>query len=316
MESQKHKTRPLRHRRKFALAAAGLVVVTSLLMSGLHAAFSSFPGWNELFVAAGLRESASDAVAERTPGFLFVDVGQGDCTLVLGEQVSVMVDAGPSDAVHRVKEVLTSHAIERLDALILTHAHEDHIGGAAALLEACPVSAVYLPEGDPDGETDRESYDALLETARAQEIGLVRLGESTELCMEELTLSVYLSPLKLSDENETGLVVRAALPNLSALITGDAGTDTEFALMERGDRLDSDILKVGHHGSKTSTSLAFLRRVAPKVAVISVGDNTYGHPSEVVTSRLKNADIAYYRTDVSGNIFIDDLNSMLLSDAA
>lgn len=316
MGSQKQKKRPLRRRQKLTLAATGLVVVISLLITGLHAVFPSFPGWDELFVVAGLRENPSETSAERTPGFLFVDVGQGDCTLVLGERVSVMIDAGPSRGVHRVTEALDSYGIERLDALILTHAHEDHIGGAAALLKAWPVDAVYLPEGDPQGNTDRESYDGLLGAVQEQEIELVRLSESTELQMEELTLSIYLSPLESSDENENGLMVRAALPDLSALITGDAGTDTEFALMKRGDWLESDILKVGHHGSKTSTSLAFLRRVAPKAAVISVGENTYGHPSEVVTSRLSTVGIPYYRTDISGNIFFDNLDAMLSSDAA
>ena len=198
--------------------------------------------------------------------------------------------------------------------MILTHPHEDHIGGAAGVMEDFPVGAVYLPEGDPVEEADANSLNALLQIALEQSVDVVRLTQSSELAFGDLTLSIYLSPVSSSDENENGLVVRAALPALSALITGDAGTDTEYALMERGDRLDSDILKVGHHGSKTSTSPAFLRRVAPKAAVISVGKNSYGHPSETVTSRLTAAEIPYYRTDVNGSLFFDE--NTLLSSAA
>ena len=203
-----------------------------------------------------------------------------------------------------------------MDALILTHPHEDHIGGAADIIESYPVETVYLPDGVPQGETDGDSLDALLQAAQERQVDVVRLTESAELIFGELTLSIYRSPLVSSDENETGLLVRAALPELSVLITGDAGTDTEYALMERGDRLDCDILKVGHHGSKTSTSPAFLRRVAPKAAVISVGHNSYGHPSETVTARLVAAEIPYYRTDINGTLFFDEHTSFASSAAS
>lgn len=308
-------SRPV-NRRKLALIVTGLVAVFSLLLSGLHTLFPALPGWDEFFVAAGLRESAPSAMESgRHAGFLFVDVGQGDCMVALGERVAVMIDAGPTDSVHRVRKALSDYGVERLNALILTHPHEDHIGGAAALLEQYPVDAVYLSAGNPDGETDRECFDALLDTARSKGIEPVRLSDSIELSMEEMTLSVYASPLQTGDENDNGLVVRAALPQLSALITGDAGTDAEFAFMQRGDRLDSDILKIGHHGSKTSTSPAFLRRVNPKAAVISVGRNSYGHPSPTVTSRLSEAGIAYYRTDINGVLFFDSMESLLPSAA-
>ncbi len=299
-------------RRRVFLLLVGLCAAFSLILTGLHARFPSIPGWDEWFVAAGLREGAQPA--GYTPGFLFVDVGQGDCTLALGSDSAVLIDAGPGDALHRVIEALDAQGVERLDAMILTHPHEDHIGGAAGVMEYFPVGAVYLPEGDPLEEADSSSLNALLQTAIDQSVGVVRLAQSMELAFGDLALSVYLPPESSGDENENGLVVRAALPALSALITGDAGTDTEFALMERGDRLDSDILKVGHHGSKYSTSPAFLRRVAPKAAVISVGRNSYGHPSETVTSRLTAEGIPYYRTDVNGSLFFDE--NTLLSSAA
>ena len=296
------KKRPFGRRQRLIGLAVGGVIVFSLALTTLHAWFPAVPGWDALFAAARLRE-ASCAEEIRTPGFLFVDVGQGDCTVALGEKRAVMIDAGPGSAAHRVKEALGSRGVGELDALVVTHPHADHIGGAAAILQSYRVGKIFLPEGSPQSEDDLASLEALLAAAQEQSAEVVVLTQSAELFFDDLTLSVSVSPLRVSDENDTGLVVRAALPDCSALLTGDAGADTEYALMERGDLLQSDILKVGHHGSQTSTSAAFLRRVSPQLAVISVGNNSYGHPNEKVTSRLSAAQIPYYRTDVSGNLF-------------
>ena len=249
---------------------------------------------------------STPAASTNSDGYLrvhFIDVGQGDSILIQAGDRAMLVDAGTNESGSIVTGYLRSLNITKLDYLIGTHPHEDHIGGAAAILQSYRVGKIFLPEGSPQSEDDRAGLESLLAAAQEQNAEIVVLTQSSELFFDDLTLSVYVSPLRVSDENETGLVVRAALPDCSALLTGDAGADTEYALMERGDLLQSDILKVGHHGSNTSTSAAFLRRVSPQLAVISVGNNSYGHPDEKVTSRLSGAQIPYYRTDVSGNLF-------------
>ena len=233
-----------------------------------------------------------------------LDVGQGACTLLIDETAAFMTDCGGSartNAGDTAADYLLSRGRRTLDALILTHLHEDHTNGVAALMSRIRVRLLVLP-------ADYDDEDSMLaEITAAAEAG----GTEILFLEEEMTLSAgdirltLLLPRAGNDENERGIVVRADLAGLQALIMGDAGQSAEFGLMERGLIDDVDVLVVGHHGSSGASGLLFLRASAPETAVISVGaGNPYGHPAAETLEKLSETGAEILRTDREGNVTI------------
>ena len=260
-------------------------------------------------VAVLLLPLAERIASRGTVEVVFLDVGQGDAILVRtpGARWALM-DAGPpsgfrSSADPPVLAELRRRGVRRLEALLLSHPHLDHIGGAAALFDDLPVGVVVDP-GLPRGTG---AFVDVLQAAQARGSGwrAAREGDRYSLDGAELTV---LSSLEREREttggdvvNENSLVVLLTFGAFSALLTGDAPVAIEEAAVRRSGPVD--VLKVGHHGSRTSTSAAFLEAARPALAVISVGrGNRYGHPHEPVLSRMTAAGIALYRTDQSGSI--------------
>ena len=227
-----------------------------------------------------------------------LDVGQGQCILLQSEGKTFMVDCGgdsDTQAADIAAKALLSQGVYQLDGLILTHYDSDHAAGAAYLLSRIPADMLYLPNcADADG-----TVSALQSAHSGQQLVVDR---DTCITFGGTTITLFPSRSDLSD-NESGLCVLFQTENCDILITGDRSAAGERELMRHIELPELEVLIVGHHGSKYSTSLALLEQTSPEVAIISVGqDNPFGHPTEETIQRLQEAGCEIYRTDLHGKV--------------
>jgi competence protein ComEC len=246
----------------------------------------------------------------RTAELLVIDVGQGDAIAVRSPAGRwVLVDAGPParDAVadagaHPVVRALRARGVRRLEALVLTHPDLDHIGGAAAILSALDVRAVY----DPARPAPKDDFVAVLDAAAERGVPWMAARAGGRIDLDGVVLEILHPADSLPrdvETNATSVVLRLSFGAFDALLTGDAYTDVERALADGLGPIE--VLKVGHHGSDTSTDSLLLARIRPEVALISVGrSNRYGHPSQRVVSRLERSGAQVRRTDLEGTIAV------------
>lgn len=233
----------------------------------------------------------------------FIDVGQGDAEFLRTESGCILIDAGTTDSRHDLVAYLEKYT-EKIDYMILTHPHEDHIGGASEVIESLEVVNLIMP----DAVSSSAAFSRLLDSVEKKGVDAHIAAPGDTYSVGDLQIEI-LSPLEESYENtnDYSAVVHARFGGVTFLFTGDAEAAVEKALLEEypSSKLRSDVLKVGHHGSKTSSTEAFLNAVHPEIAVIEVGaDNSYGHPSQKVLDRLDALESRVYRTDISGNIVL------------
>lgn len=229
----------------------------------------------------------------------YIDVGQADCALVACDGHYMLIDGGNAADSDLVYSYLKSHDVEEIDYLVATHAHEDHIGG----LSAAPYAATIGTALSPVTEHSTKVFQNLVKSLAQQdkELTVPAVGDTFTLGSAQVEV---LGPTKdYDDPNDTSIILSVTYGETDFLFTGDMESGAEADLIESGADLSADVLKVGHHGSDTSSSYRFLREVMPTYAVISVGEgNSYGHPSETVLSRLSDAGAEVYRTDLQGTV--------------
>lgn len=230
----------------------------------------------------------------------FIDVGQADSALVCCDGRNMLIDGGNVADSDIIYSVLKKENIEKLDIVVGTHAHEDHIGGLSAAYRASEVALTLCPVKDYSSD----AFGAFAKSASA--FG----GITVPSVNDEYTLGsakIKILGVNCGDEtNDTSIVLKITYGKTTFLFTGDAERETENAIIDSGADLSSTVLKVGHHGSESSSSYLFLRNIMPEYAVISVGkDNSYGHPSDAVLSRLRDAGVTVYRTDLMGDILCE-----------
>lgn len=231
-----------------------------------------------------------------------LDVGQGQCILLCSGGRTALIDCGGNDgnAGDIAANYLQTLGITRLDLLVLTHCHSDHANGVPELFARMDVSALVLPDL---AEDESEYRPEILSLAQAQGTELTLLNDNRALSLGEATLTLY-APLGDGGANEEGLFALATCGEFDLLVTGDANAFVESLLVKYGDLPDIEVLAAGHHGSKNSTSAELLDAVTPETCLISVGYNTYGHPTSETLDRLAERDIDIYRTDQMGNLTI------------
>lgn len=229
----------------------------------------------------------------------YVDVGQADCALLGSRGEYMLIDGGNVDDGSLVVTFLQNQGVETLKAVVCTHAHEDHVGGLAAVLAVFPTEAVYAPTRTYASRC----FDDFMYYVDQQrlEVTIPQPGDSFRLGDADITI---LGPVKSYPEtNDTSIVLRADCGEVGFLFTGDMETDAEEDLIRSGAELSAQVLKVGHHGSSTSTGASFLAAVDPEYGIISCGKgNTYGHPHRETLAAFGYRDTMLLRTDELGTI--------------
>lgn len=230
----------------------------------------------------------------------FIDVGQADAILVEQGESAFLIDAGNNGDADLVLDYLEKQNIDKLEYVVGTHPHEDHIGGLDSVIQNFEVETVLMPAVDYDTDTYNDVISSLED--KELQITFPEVGQIYTLGKTELTI---LSPSKdqYSELNLYSIAIRLVYGNSSFLFLGDCESLNEKEMLKTGLTLDSDVIKLGHHGSDSSSSQEFLEAVTPEYAVISVGrNNEYKHPSPDVIERLEDLGTEVLRTDELGTI--------------
>lgn len=229
----------------------------------------------------------------------YIDVGQADSILLECDGEYMLIDGGNVEDGNDVVEYLLDVGVQELEAVVATHAHEDHVGGLSDVLRTFPTDAVYAPTRTYSSAC----FDKFVYYTDQQDLTIQIPQPGDVIDLGDATVTV-LGPVKsYADTNNTSIVLLAQFVENRFIFTGDMETRAETDMLDFGADVKADVLKVGHHGSDTSTGYRFLREVAPTYAVISVGEgNTYQHPHEAPMSRLEDAEVTVYRTDELGTI--------------
>lgn len=253
--------------------------------------------------AAGTgEESNTEVLPDGILKVHFVDVGQADSILIQSPAgKSLLIDAGNNDDDAAVIKYIKDQAITKLDIVIGTHPHEDHIGGSDAVIKAFDVGQVVMPRATHTSETYKDVLTAISD--KGLKITEAKAGLNLDLGAD-INVQVLAPNHSSYDElNNYSVVVKLTFGKTSFLFAGDAENLSEKEMIAAGYDLESDLLKVGHHGSDTSSSVSFLNKVKPSFAVISVGENnSYGHPAQTALDNLKAVGAKIYRTDQAGTI--------------
>lgn len=274
-----------------------LVVLLFLLVGGLFGIDTS-----GLLGNTGVRESqrkeALDGTGDSRLQVHYMDVGQGDATLIVCDGHAMLIDAGNNNQGTAVQSYLQSQNVETLDYVIGTHPDADHVGGLDVVITKLDCETILLTEEEKDTNTYRDVLDAI------QYKGYKRtnpvIGDTYRLGSAEFTVA---GPKHIgSDSNDNSIAIILQHGENTFYFEGDAGEKEEEDILDSGIEISADVYKIGHHGSKTSTSDGMLEAVSPAYAVISVGDNSYGHPNAEVLNKLRAAGIQVFRTDEQGTI--------------
>ena len=238
--------------------------------------------------------------AERSFAVHFIDVGQADAALVLCDGEAMLIDGGNREDSSLIYAYLKNLSIDHLEYIVCTHPHEDHLGGLPGALNAATVSHALCPVASYDSDLFF-SFTSYLER-QGVSITVPAPGDSFSLGSAAVEV---LGPVTVNgdDLNNSSIVLRVTYGETSFLFTGDCERDGEQALLDAGTDVACTVLKVGHHGAAASTCYPFLLAASPQYAVISVGaGNMYGHPDADTLSRLRDADVQVYRTDIHGDV--------------
>ncbi|KGO13937.1 ComEC/Rec2 family competence protein [Clostridium botulinum] len=233
----------------------------------------------------------------------YIDVGQGDSILVQTKDKNILIDAGTRKSSDNLINYLKKQHIKKLDYVIATHPHEDHIGGMPKVIDEFEISNFYAPKKTANTKIFK---DMILQLKKKNlKINVAKKGISLDLSNDS-SLD-FLAPVKDNYENtnDSSAVVKLTHGNTKFLFTGDAEKTSEKDILNSNEDLSSNVLKVGHHGSHSSSSKEFLDKINPKIAIISCGkNNDYGHPHKETMKELKKRNIEVYRTDIDGTILL------------
>ena len=283
-----------------------LIVLVILLLSYAYTTFINTENKNQ---EGPIKERKTEDVIfadENTLNVYFIDVGQADSILLENKGHYMLIDAGNNEDGPKLVNYFNEQDIKEFDYVVGTHAHEDHIGGMDDIIKNFKIDNFYMPDVITTTKTFEDVLDALEETNVIFQTPKV----NQTFNLQDTTITTLSVTADEKNLNDTSIVLKVKHGTNTFLFMGDASTKIEKNLLNKD--IKSDVLKVGHHGSRYSTSLEFLKKVSPEYAVISVGENnTYKHPHEEILKRLEEQNIQIYRTDKQGTILAKSNGSII-----
>lgn len=259
--------------------------------------------------SSGISDKSSDN--PRILKIHYIDVGQGDSILVQLNEKNLLIDAGTNESTNKLLSYLKKENIKKLDYVVATHPHEDHIGGMAEVIKSFEIGEFYAPKITSNTRTFQDMIASLknknMKINTAKEGVTINFGTNTEC--------IFLAPNseKYESINNYSSVIKLTYGSTKFIFTGDAEKLNEKEILDKNLDISCDVLKIGHHGSNSSSSAAFIDKASPKTAVISCGkNNDYGHPHKATLNTLNKKNIKIYRTDVDGTILIQSDGSNIV----
>lgn len=278
------------------------ILIILMIFSILTEHIQRIPNWNQIFEKVGLGEE--QVPFNNAPlKVIFPDVGQGECAIIVADDEAMMIDAGNPENGEKLIKLLRKYSIKKLDYIVATHPHIDHYGGFYNIIGEIPISNLIIPNTSCVHMDFWSQYNRFLKLAEGIPITYEKAGKSFSLGKGKFTI---LGPLKEHPEaNNMSLIIKFDYGDCSFLFTGDAEKEEELSVLNSGVDLKSQVLKVSHHGSHTSSAEAFVKAVDPDIAVIQCGKgNAYGHPNKDTLNTLGRYGISVYRSDIDGTLFI------------
>ncbi|MFQ9976805.1 ComEC/Rec2 family competence protein [Clostridium cadaveris] len=233
----------------------------------------------------------------------FIDVGQGDSILVQFKNKNLLIDAGPRSSSNDLLKYLKGINLTKLDYVVATHPHEDHIGGMPEIIKNFEIGEFYAPKK----QASTKIFQTMVEDLKKKnhKINVAKAGVSLDMDSDISVEMIAPNSSDYENVNNYSAVIKVTYKDTSFLFTGDAEKLSEKEILQKKYDIKADVLKLGHHGSSTSSSKEFLDKVNPKIAVASLGkNNDYGHPHKEIIKAMKDRKISFYRTDELGTIVL------------
>lgn len=257
--------------------------------------------WGELLNKTGILDTVSEVDSDFAVYYL--DAGQSDCTIVTSGDEVMMIDSGTYNQLDTIVAALKSLNINTIDYLVITHQHDDHMGSASKIIENYNVKNIIMPRLTEINMVTSYNYEELLNTISKNKVTVIAAEPKRNFKIGEATVEFFAPLQQYESLNNMSAVLKISYGETSFLFQGDAEKEVESALLKKGYDLSADIIKVGHHGSKTSSTSKYIKAVSPKAAIISCGaGNRYGHPSNETLATLENFNVDTYITMNSGDI--------------
>ncbi len=304
MAKRKRNSKAARYRNRVTLASAVLAVIVLCVLITLNGSLQLpfLPTWDSLYSAVGLHASTPPEGALRVT---VLDVGNADCILLQSGEKTALIDAGENNDDDAVLTALKSAGVAKLDYVIATHADADHIGGMDTVIRNIPIDT-FLMSFMPEGYTPTtRTYERMLEAMVDCNVQPVEAEYGAVYPFGDATITILSGRSDYTDTNDQSVVCLVSHGEMDFLFMGDAGKDVEREILDAVPALDVEVLKVGHHGSSTSSDGSFIRSISPEIALITCGyGNSYNHPHSATLQTLKRNEAEVYRSDLNGEIVL------------
>lgn len=286
--------------RKLAIVVS-IAIIVSLIFEIL--CLFGVISWQKLLSATNIVESVKQTDSDFV--IYYLDAGQSDCTIVICDDEVLMIDSGTINQIYNIRTNLFMLDIDSIDYLLITHQHDDHMGGAAEIINHYSVSNVMMPQLSEENAVTSLTYDDLIKAISENNVNPEAVSYGDSFMLGSALVEIF-SPMQQDDNiNNMSVVTKITYGNTSFLFTGDSEKEIEKQLLRTGVDISADVLKVGHHGSNTSSTENFLSAVNPDYAIISSGrDNTFGHPTVSTIEKFEKIGIIPYITSINGHITI------------